>query len=514
VTPGSDGNVLDALGQLSADDLLRFLNRQRWFGAKGGDPSNARIRDAVVLPWGGGAMAIARVDVGTTSGTQTFQLPVATRPAPFDDADAVIAQQGNAVLVDATRLEAFRLGLGEAAAYGARAETNGLRWVAEPAGEGSMTAEVASPVCLVPPLTSRLSSAEQSNTSIVFDDSSILKLFRTLQAGVQPDVEMTHFLTTRAGFANTPRLLATFRFERDGEVTTAGMVQRFLPNSSDAWSYALSRGERYFTAPRGTDAPNDFTADARRLGAITRAMHDALASNEDEPDFAPEPVDPDDLDMLVARVQQQIRDGLKLLELQITNGTLPKERTAEAGALVRRQDHYLGWVNELDDSLTDDAGMKIRTHGDYHLGQVLRTVSGDFMIIDFEGEPARPLAERREKTSPLRDVAGMLRSFAYAAATLGMQSEKRLDPATRELRIARWERDVRAAFLAGYLESGERDEADYLPEEQTHVRQLIALFETEKAFYELAYELNNRPAWAWIPMRGISKLLVIPASER
>jgi trehalose synthase-fused probable maltokinase len=175
---------------------------------------------------------------------------------------------------------------------------------------------------------------------------------------------------------------------------------------------------------------------------------------------------------------------------------------------VKRRDHYIGWIDEIDDTLGDDVGMQIRVHGDYHLGQVLRTTSNDFMVIDFEGEPSRSLEERREKTSPLRDVAGMLRSFAYAAATLAMSVEKTQDPGTRELRAARWERDVRAAYLAGYLVTGEDDDPGFLPEDTDHVKKLLSLFEAEKAFYELAYELNNRPAWAWIPMRGISKLFL------
>ncbi|HEX4684001.1 MAG TPA: hypothetical protein VH277_14880, partial [Gemmatimonadaceae bacterium] len=181
------------------------------------------------------------------------------------------------------------------------------------------------------------------------------------------------------------------------------------------------------------------------------------------------------------------------------------DRRAEAEALLGRKDHFLGWIDEINDYLGDDVGVRIRVHGDYHLGQVLRTASNDFMIIDFEGEPSRSLEERREKTSPLRDVAGMLRSFAYAAASLGMDAGKRIDPRTREIRMARWERDVRLAFLEGYLSANDED-SDILPEDQSHIKQLIALFEAEKAFYELAYELNNRPAWAWIPMRGISKL--------
>jgi maltose alpha-D-glucosyltransferase/alpha-amylase len=172
--------------------------------------------------------------------------------------------------------------------------------------------------------------------------------------------------------------------------------------------------------------------------------------------------------------------------------------------LARRSERYLGLVDEIVNTIRGDAGRAIRIHGDYHLGQVLRTARDDFMIIDFEGEPARPLAERREKASPLRDVAGMLRSFAYAAATLGME-EKSLDVGTREVRIGRWERDVREAFLRGYLRNDGKSKI--LPSDTEHTRSLLRLFETEKAFYELAYELNNRPQWTWIPMRGIAKLL-------
>jgi len=149
----------------------------------------------------------------------------------------------------------------------------------------------------------------------------------------------------------------------------------------------------------------------------------------------------------------------------------------------------------------------VRIHGDFHLGQVLRAPNGEFLIIDFEGEPTRPLDERREKASPLRDVAGMLRSVAYAAATLALEDGARLKPSIRELRAARWERDVRSAFLAGYL-APDGATPNPLPANAADTRRLIQLFEAEKAFYELSYELNNRPAWAWIPMRGISKLFV------
>jgi maltose alpha-D-glucosyltransferase/alpha-amylase len=478
-------SALATLESLSGDDLLAYLKRQRWFGAKGGSPTSARVADAVALPWGNGAYAIARVVVDLEGGArQTYQLPVSSR----GEGDAV-----GGGLHEASRDDEFRRGLIDALNRGASAESNGLKWMAEPVGKVTL------------PTTSKVGSAEQSNTSIVIGDQGILKLFRLLRPGVQPDVEVTSFLT-RAGFANTPKLIGTIRFERQGEVTVAGMVQQYLAGSSDAWSYALERARLYFTAPINVDPPNAFLDDAKRLGEVTRGLHEALAGDHDDPDFEPEAITPEDLDRWCHRTQHSIHDSLALLERQLKSSDFPADRRPEAEALLRRKDHFLGWIDEINDYLGDDVGLRIRVHGDYHLGQVLRTASNDFMIIDFEGEPSRPLEERREKTSPLRDVAGMLRSFAYAAATLGMEVGKKIDARTREIRMARWERDVRLAYLEGYLSEQDEEESGILPEDQSHIKQLIALFEAEKAFYELAYELNNRPAWAWIPMRGISKL--------
>ncbi|HEY4304209.1 MAG TPA: hypothetical protein VGM82_07075 [Gemmatimonadaceae bacterium] len=479
----NDAPALTALRALSSEDLLRFLATQRWFGAKGASPTAARMIDAVVAPWGDGTFAFARIGVDAGGVEQMYQLVFSSR----DDAN-----------IDAASIDEFRRGLADALARGAKSDANELRWIAEPVTPLDLDAT-----------TTRVGSAEQSNTSMLVGDRAIIKLFRTLRPGIHPDVEVTRFLATRAGFTNTPKLLGEARFEDAHGVTVAAMMQELVVGASDAWSYALERGKEYFTAPKSQREPiNKFVDDARQLGKITRAMHDALASDDDDPAFAAEPIEPEDLDRWAHRAQHMIRDALALLEKAIASGALPKERLPEAQALVKRRDHYMGWIDEIDDALGDDVGMRIRVHGDYHLGQVLRTPANDFMVIDFEGEPSRSLEERREKTSPLKDVAGMLRSFAYAAATLAMSVEKTQDVATRELRAARWERDVRAAYLEGYIATGEDDDGGFLPEETEHVRQLLNLFEAEKAFYELAYELNNRPAWAWIPMRGISKLFI------
>ena len=493
--------IIAATKSLSSDALLHFLGKQRWFAAKGASPASARVGSLVVMPFGRGEFGIARVIVDASEGEQQYQVPLALPATPLDgvpDSAIVGATPDGATLYDAVHDPSFREGLANAMTSGGTATSDdGAGWIAESRPGASIIRD--SP--------SRVGSAEQSNTSIVFGDRAILKLFRTLKPGVHPDVEVTQFLTDKAGFRNTPALLASARFDDGIEHTTSGMLQTFLPGSTDAWSYALDRARPYFSAPPKHDVPNQFLDEAKQLGAITRAMHDALASDDENPDFAPEPATPEDLDRWALRVKRSAHDALTLLDRQLAAAVLPKARAAEAQALVRREDQFLAWIDELDESLGDDLGVQIRVHGDFHLGQVLRARDGTFNIIDFEGEPSRSLEERREKTSPLRDVAGMLRSFAYAAATLVLSIEKTHDMPTRELRSARWERDVRAAYLSGYLGQPDDDAPDILPESREHVHQLIALFEADKAFYELSYELNNRPAWAWIPMRGISKLL-------
>jgi trehalose synthase-fused probable maltokinase len=495
-----------ALASLTEDDLLRFITKQRWFGGKGAQPTRAHIVRAITLPWGDGRFAIARVVVGGAGADATYQVPLAVGEAlPSGMQDRfVVRTEGSTRVYDATQDPEFRDGLAHALVQGTVARREDSQWIVEPVATDWLTDPRT--------IETTVGSAEQSNTSIIINERSILKLFRMLKPGIHPDVEVTQFLTTRAGFANTPRLLATMSFDDGGERTVAGMLQAFLPGSSDAWSHALERARPFFAAAPDRDAPNAFVADAKQLGRVTRAMHDALAGDDDDPAFAPEPVMPEDLERWAHRTQQSIRESLSLLERQSGSPEFPRDRVAEAKALVERRDHYVGWIDEIVDELGDAVtdALRIRIHGDYHLGQVLRASNGEFMVIDFEGEPSKSLEERREKTSPLRDVAGMLRSIAYAAATLAMSVEKAIDAPTRELRAARWERDVRSSFLAGYLENG--DDRDDMPElfpaDGQHVQQLLALFETEKAFYELAYELNNRPAWVWIPMRGIAKLFM------
>ncbi|MBA3891032.1 MAG: hypothetical protein H0X64_10920 [Gemmatimonadaceae bacterium] len=483
--------------RLDSETLISYVQGRRWFGAKGGAPTAARIAHALQLPWAGGVFAILRLDIDTTAGTLQYQLPVAARAAAPAGA-TTIAQVGDHAVYDATEDPEFRRELAAAFAGGCTVEYDGGRWVVARAGDRRLT--------LPPGADVTLGSAEQSNTSMRLGTSAILKLFRKLEAGEHPDVEVTEFLTLRQGFPNTPVLLGTIRWEDASGTTVGGMLQELVAGATGAWEYTLTTGRAYFDASRDSTPENAFEADAAQLGRVTRTMHDALARDDSSPSFAPEAAEEEELQDWAQRAEQQIEAAIDLLERQLAAGRIRRDRVEEAKVVVRRREHYIDLIEEIVEHVDEDAGQCIRHHGDYHLGQVLRTAAGEFMIIDFEGEPARPLAERRRKHSPLRDVAGMLRSFSYAAATLAGDARNGsggTDPGTVEVRTGRWERDARDAFLAGYFGNAA---AGYLPQEPANARRLLALFEIEKVFYELAYELNNRPEWIGIPLRGIARL--------
>jgi trehalose synthase-fused probable maltokinase len=457
-----------------------------------------RVADVVPIEWGGGAedmAAVVRLVVEAAGVPDaSYQLPLVVREAEMSREKApravlacVEAGGVRGVLFDALEDAQFRSRLADALAHGASFEGPRSRWVVEPVGRG------AEEIARAP---SRVVGTEQSNTSVVYGDRAILKLFRKLEPGENPDVEIARFLTTRTHFRHTPELLGVMRFEeRDGTSSVAGMLSRYLAGSTDAWSYALERIRAYLRSTARKEPPNPFAEEARELGRVTRELHDALASDPTLPDFAPREVTPSDVEQWALATRRSIEQGFDLLQARLPS--LDARMAPIARAIAGRRAAALDGLDEIVGQLdalgnAHAAGRKIRHHGDYHLGQVLRTPAGDWMIIDFEGEPARPLEERRAFNSPYRDVAGMLRSFAYAAATGAAEVGGLGVNPTVETRSARWERDARAAFLDGYG--------------APHDQPLITLFEMEKVFYELAYELNNRPGWAWIPLRGIAKV--------
>jgi len=321
--------------------------------------------------------------------------------------------------------------------------------------------------------------AEQSNSSVVFGEELILKVFRRVEPGINPDLEIARFLTER-GFAHVPGLAGWYEVEGRNLDATLGMLQHYVAGARDGWELALEDLER---------DPEGFLSRAGRLGEVIGELHTVLGSDPGDPAFAAEEPSGESIGLLTATIDEEIERVF--LEL---SGREEAAAIAGRGEEVRDLLRMLTQINL--------GGRVIRHHGDLHLGQTLYA-DGDWMVLDFEGEPARPLAARRELDSPMRDVAGMLRSFAYAASAAALQRGAQVP--------ADWEDRARGAFLDGYLRTAD---ASLLPPGQAAVEQLLAIFELEKAIYELRYELNNRPDWVRIPVAGILRLLERPVETR
>ena len=481
---------------LASGDLARWLVTRRWFGAKGRPPADARITEVIPVRWGGDRAVVTRLLTTDAAGTQqSYQLPLVAREGePNDERSAgavlarIAADHEHGVLMDALEDPAFRARLGQALGTGAAFEGDGARWTIEPVGVATTGLDA---------LDTAVSRAEQSNTSVRFGDRAMLKLFRRLEHGEHPDVEIGTFLTTRTTFQHTPSVLGVTHYcDAAGATYVTGMLSRFVAGARDGWAIALDEARAALRSARA-DGAASFASEASRIGRMTRELHAALASSPDTPGFRTDPVSLGDAEHWQDAARRAIEDALTLLAERAD--TLPKSSQAMARAIAGRRAAALERLDDVAERVrasieTGGAGMlrKTRHHGDYHLGQLLRGEKGVWFIVDFEGEPSRPLSERRGLSSPLRDVAGMLRSFAYAAATAAAERGALGVDARTEIAAAHWERDVRAAFLAGYDASADDP--------------VVALFEMEKLFYELRYELNNRPEWVWIPLRGIARL--------
>ena len=381
-------------------------------------------------------------------------------------------------------------------------------------------------------LRMRVGAAEQSNTSIVFGDRWILKLFRRLEEGANLDRELGAHLT-RVGFPHTPDVVGAleYRADKSGRATAA-VLQTFVPNQGDAWQFTLHALQRYFeralasardpwTAPlpggdlvaaARVEPPKEvheaiedvYLEAARLLGRRTGELHQALASGEG-PEFQPEPFS----QLYQRALYQSMRNRLEqtFRSVQQGIGRLAGEDRARAEKILASRAELLACFRPIAAQRLE--GARIRIHGDYHLGQVLYT-GKDFVIIDFEGEPERPLSERRLKRSPLRDIAGMLRSAHYAAVSALFRESERVAGGAAELKALEgwalfWHRWVSAVFLKGYLETMEG--WTFLPAGDHERALLLDVYLLDKALYELGYELANRPTWARIPMEGILELL-------
>jgi maltokinase len=459
------------LTTLDEQTLSSWLLGRRWFGSKAEEVSHVGVLDSMGLDDADPALLLALIEARFPTGTHhVYQLLFGVRPQDEGWTEGRIEDVGGATVYDAfADPEAYRrLGrmLAAQATIEGDAATVNFYWLegADPPGDD---AEV------------RAMGAEQSNSSVVFDDAYVLKAFRRLEAGDNPELEMLRFLTERE-FPNIAELVGWIDYEGELMDATLGVAQRFVAGGRDGWELALDE--------LGSD-PEAFVGRMEDLGAVIGRMHTALASDANDPAFAPEEPSMESTSLIMATLDEQI----ERLFVDLPGDNPDLEPIVHRGEEVRDRLSLLSHVGA--------GGKLIRHHGDLHLGQTLLAGGPDpiWIVLDFEGEPARPLLERRRKRSPLRDVAGMLRSFAYASSAAEIQRGTAAPDG--------WEDRTREAFLTGYF--GAVDPG-LLPPGEANARTLLTIFELEKAVYELRYELNNRPDWVRIPVAGIARLLEEP----
>ncbi len=508
-----------------------FLVRQRWFGGKARTIDTASVRAWAAI--GDLDAALILVDVHYTDGaSDIYSMPLVRLDAERIQAisekhpEVVFArcQDGHGSICDATFDDRFCQWLLTAIEREERFDFSAgfLRATA-----GQFYPELRGDKSV--PLTAQRSSAEQSNTSIRYGGNLILKLFRHIEVGPNPDCEITRYLGEQQGLKNIPKFGGMIFFQSDGgEVATLGMLQELIDNQGDGWAWTLEELSRYFENCTTSQVPPDLLASsqlsivaladqglsaeasdaigiyldaAAHLARRTAEMHVALAAETDDEDFAPKPLSGTDLANLSRGLRE--RAGEAIRELKSGLGRLPDDVADLAGSLLAHRRSLLTHLDGLE-TLTVRL-LKTRVHGDFHLGQVLR-VKNDFVLLDFEGEPARPLSERRGMHSPLKDVAGMLRSFSYAAhaAFMAHAARRPQSAASLEPWAILWERCVSAVFLNAYRAATKGTRI--LPEDSATLAHLLDAFLMDKALYELSYELGNRPTWVRIPLLGILSL--------
>ena len=452
------------LSFLDPDVLQEWVVGQRWFGAKGRQVSALEVLQGVPLREDEPLLVLAMIAARYPSGTHDlYQLPIGMRHADEGWDEGVIAEVGNWTIYDGLTDPDLARELVKRMRHESVARAGGstltFRWMEGPELNGGEVRPIG---------------VEQSNSSMVFGDELVLKSFRRLEPGVNPELELLRFLAQH-GFANIAPLAGWYEYEGRLVESTLGILQEYLKGARDGWALAVEAD--------GLD-PDKLIEQLDALGAVTGQMHSTLGSDASDPAFAPEEPTDESLALITATVDEDIERIFK---------NLPEDDEGPVGMIAGRAQDIREGLGAL--SRIGAGGRIIRTHGDYHLGQVMLTERG-WVVLDFEGEPARTLPERRQKRSPLRDVAGMLRSFAYVAAAGDILGTRQMPED--------WESRARAAFLEGYFR--EVDPA-LLPPGQESTYKLLSVFELEKAVYELNYEINNRPDWVGIPVASIMRLL-------
>jgi maltose alpha-D-glucosyltransferase/alpha-amylase len=517
--------------------LPNYLKKCRWFGGKAKPIRSTNIIDEIAISNEKNSSHFLLVEVSYVGAQkETYLLPVSftTRQDVMEkiqrEPQSIICKlqlkDESGIMYDSVYDTRFRNDLLQIIAFGQNIRKNKNKLI------GSLSKKFRKRFNVKElSLESRVLKGEQSNTSILYENSFFLKLYRRLEGGVNPDAEISKYLTEYTEFSNFPSYIGSLQWQReDSDCLAIGLLLEYVPNESDAWTYTLDSVGRYLTEiatikKKIKDLPklpkSILEIDHKNIPQLlldligpiyidmvsllarrTAELHIALASLSSYDDMSPEP-----FSILYQKSIYQSMRSLTLgvfAELESNLSSLNNEISKEIRTMLDAKQDILKRFRNL--TTRKLSAMKIRIHGDYHLGQVLYT-GKDFIIIDFEGEPARPLSERRLKRSALRDVAGMIRSFHYAAhgAVVLRPVMQTADPEDIRKSADLWYYYVTGVFLNSYLERIRG--ADFLPGNKQDFEMLLGAFLLEKAVYEVGYELNNRPDWLIIPIRGVQQLL-------
>ncbi len=512
----------NARSELETRILPAYVQSCRWFGSKARTLRQMRVIEQAPISTEPGAAQIWFIETSYLDGpTETYALPLQiatgeearsiTQTAP-GSIIARFAGQEEAVLHDAIWASKFRNQLFQAIARGESTKGQSGMLAGNPGTALSKDGAGEIPA-------SQVLRGEQSNSAMLFENKYFLKLYRKLEDGVNPDVEITRFLTERTNYPNVPAFRGALEYRRENSPPTViCLLQSAIASEGDVWTLTLAAVGRYYERVLARKAElqdqnippgpllNEllggiYPEKAALLGQRTGELHRALASDGDDRAFVPEPFHAMAQRSAYQNMRALLRRNLDLLEKKI--GELPETFREEAKQVLAAEEE----IHEREKRLLNRKANadKIRIHGDYHLGQVLYT-GKDFVILDFEGEPARPLSERKLKRSALRDVAGMMRSFQYAAYSALWQPAMRAEDIPFLERWADvWYRQMSSIYLQSYLKATAG--AKFIPQKTEDLQILLEAYLLDKAVYEVGYELNNRPDWVVIPIRGIKHIL-------
>jgi maltose alpha-D-glucosyltransferase / alpha-amylase len=512
--------VSGLLAELSPD----WLHQQRWFRSKAREITSVEHFDySALVPDKGPHVLLAVIRVRFREGSPEYYLiPLTLRPSLESDREPV------AILTVSTSSR-------EVSLYEALSDTRSPRTLlAMIEDEAELLTSYGAFRGHRGPMLDRLEgesrpirriTGEQSNSSVIIGERAILKVFRKLEDGVNPDIEISRFLVEETGFTAVPGLAGWIDYEGENDFhASVAALYQYIPNTGDAWGFTLTSLGRFFNAAsRSAADPHSASGQvslrrmaggyfevAAALGRVTGELHLALASaGPENPDFVPEPISEDDVQRWIGTAQRQASVIFQDIgrRLESIPGAIPAGVQNDLAAVLRDGADLRQRMEDL--RLLHAAGAtRIRIHGDYHLGQILRArepaaAGGEWVILDYEGEPARPLRARRQKYSPLRDVAGMLRSFDYAvqmAVRSFTTDDFMVRNAVRVWGIS-WLESARREFLGAYRDTV--GDAGFLPAGEGDFERILDVFELDKAIYELGYEMNNRPEWLWVPIQGI-----------